>query len=96
MQLTARQLDDFERDGFLIFPDLFTGEEIRVLRNETDRLATIEADYVKRERTGALRTIFRVHGPADVAAQRAELDGSLFTRKNGYDGPGMGRGVDVV
>ena len=61
MQLTARQLDDFERDGFLIFPDLFTGEEIRVLRKETDRLATIEADYVKRERTGALRTIFRVH-----------------------------------
>ena len=74
MQLHPQQLEDFERDGFLIFPGLLTPEEVSILRGETDRLAGIEADYIKRERSGALRTIFRVHedeGPTRSAAFRA-------------------------
>ena len=74
MQLTNTQRRDFDRDGLLIFPNLFTPDEIRALRHETDRLAMIEADYIKRERTGALRTIFRVHeddGPTRSTAFRA-------------------------
>ena len=74
MRLTQAQLDDFDRDGFLIFPGLLSAAEVLALRKETDRLATIEADYIKRERNGALRTIFRVHeddGPTRSAEFRA-------------------------
>ena len=32
MRLTARQLEDFDRDGFLILPELFSKDEIAALR----------------------------------------------------------------
>ena len=61
MNLTAQQLAQFQRDGYLMFPGLFSPPEIAVLRAETARLARIEADTVVRERTGAVRSVFRVH-----------------------------------
>ena len=61
MQLSDEQVSRFRRDGFLVFPGLFSKAEIAVLRAETARLASIEADSVIRERTGAVRSIFRVH-----------------------------------
>jgi ectoine hydroxylase len=61
MKLAPSQLAQFERDGFLVFPDLFSQAEIDVLRAETARLCAIEADTVIRERTGGVRSIFRVH-----------------------------------
>src|SRR5437016_11779024 len=74
MQLSDEQVARFRRDGFLLFPGLFAKTEIAVLRAETARLASIEADSVIRERTGAVRSIFRVHeddGAARSAAFRA-------------------------
>ena len=32
MELTTAQLAQYERDGFLIFPNLFTAAEIAVMR----------------------------------------------------------------
>src|ERR687896_738603 len=61
MKLSAQQLAQFERDGFLAFPDLFSQTEIDVLRAETARLSSIDAETVIRERTGGVRSIFRVH-----------------------------------
>jgi L-proline 4-hydroxylase len=61
MNLSAQQCAQFERDGFLIFPGLFSQAEIDVLRAETARLSALEADAVIRERTGGVRSIFRVH-----------------------------------
>jgi ectoine hydroxylase len=61
MKLSAQQLAQFERDGFLIFPGLFSQAEIDVLRAETARLSAIDAETVIRERTGGVRSIFRVH-----------------------------------
>jgi ectoine hydroxylase len=61
MQLTAQQLAQFERDGYLLFPGLFSDAEIGVLRAETARLSKLQAEAVVRERTGAVRSIFRVH-----------------------------------
>src|SRR5687767_1946307 len=61
MKLSAQQLAQFERDGFLIFPDLFSQAEIDALRAETARLSSIDAETVIRERTGGVRSIFRVH-----------------------------------
>ena len=34
MALTPEQIDQYDRDGFLIFPDLFSSEEVAVLRRE--------------------------------------------------------------
>lgn len=48
MQLNSQQLEAFERDGFLIFPSLFSKAEVAALVAECDRLACIEADYIKR------------------------------------------------
>lgn len=74
MRLTEQHMQAFDRDGFLIFPQLLSGPEVEILRAETDRLKAIDCEYVKRERSGALRTIFRVHednGPTQSPAFRA-------------------------
>src|SRR5947207_4371891 len=59
--MTPEQLEQYRRDGYVIFPSLFTKSEIAVLRAETARLAAIEGETVIRERTGGVRSIFRVH-----------------------------------
>lgn len=61
MQLTAQQLEDFNRDGFLLFPALVSEAEIAVLKAELMRLCRLEGDEVVRERTGAPRMVFRTH-----------------------------------
>lgn len=70
MNLSAQQLAHFERDGYLVFPGLFSEAEIAVLRAETARLSKVEADTVVRERSGGVRSIFRVH-EADGATRSA-------------------------
>ena len=37
MKLTPAQLAAYERDGFLIFPDLVSAEEVALLRREVER-----------------------------------------------------------
>jgi ectoine hydroxylase len=61
MNLSPRQLEQFDRDGFLVFPDLFARNEVAVLRREVARLSQVESEEVVREHTGGVRTIFRVH-----------------------------------
>lgn len=39
MELNAQQLEQFDRDGFLVFPDLFSRNEVAVLRREVARLS---------------------------------------------------------
>lgn len=61
MQLNDQQLADFEQSGFLIVPELFSSAEVEAMRGEIERLGAIETDHIVRERTGGVRTIFRVH-----------------------------------
>lgn len=61
MALSEQQVARFRRDGYLIFPELFSKAEIAVLRAETARLSGLETETVIRERTGGVRSIFRVH-----------------------------------
>ena len=61
MRLSRQQQEQFDRDGFLLFPGLFSKSEIAVLRQETARLSQIQAETVIREHTGGVRSIFRVH-----------------------------------
>ena len=74
MNLGAQQLAQFDRDGYLIFPGLFSKAEIAVLRAETARLSLFQCETVIRERSGGVRSIFRVHeddGATRSAAFRA-------------------------
>src|SRR5258708_3734768 len=61
MELNAQQLEQFDRDGFLVFPDLFSRNEVAILRREVARLSQLQGDEVVREHSGGVRTIFRVH-----------------------------------
>ena len=74
MELTQAQLAQFERDGFLIFPDLFAPSEVAVLRQEVGRLSQLNTPEIARELTGGVKSIFRVHeddGPTRSAPFRA-------------------------
>jgi ectoine hydroxylase len=72
MQLSQQQLNQYQRDGFLIFPDLFCADEVDALRREADRVARIEADCIFREGdSGQAKSMFRLHepdGPTSSAA----------------------------
>ncbi len=62
MQLTPQQLEQFDREGFLFFPSLFTPPEIKVLLDEVPRLYAQQRPENVREKTGGVvRTNFAAH-----------------------------------
>ena len=61
MQLSADQLAQYDRDGFLRFDSLFSAAEIALLKAELTRVGRADSDALIRERTGALRTVYRTH-----------------------------------
>ena len=62
MELTPRQLEQFDRDGYLFFPSHFTPEEIRVLTDEVPRLyAQDRAENIREKGKTAVRTNFAAH-----------------------------------
>lgn len=63
MQLTDAQLAQFDRDGYVRFENLFTADEVELLRAEIARTGTVDSDAIVRERTGSIRTIYRSHEP---------------------------------
>src|SRR5690349_2967115 len=75
MKLTQAQRDQYDRDGFLVFPDLFSPEEVAILRREVARVSAIESEMVVREgEIRAPKILFRVHetdGPTASPAFRA-------------------------
>ncbi len=75
MRLTGEQLGRYECDGFLIFPELFSRDEVAILRREVERVAMVETDAVVREgEARAPKSLFRLHesdGPTASPAFRA-------------------------
>src|SRR3954469_16021918 len=71
MKLSDAQLEQYRRDGYVIFPNLFSRAEIQILRSEVARLSDIKADTVIRERTGGVRSVFRVHEDDGVTRSAA-------------------------
>ena len=62
MKLTPQQLEQFDREGFLFFPSLFTPAEIKVLLDEVPRLYAQQRPENVREKTGGVvRTNFAAH-----------------------------------
>ncbi len=63
MQLTEAQIAEFDRDGFIRFDRLFTDDEIALLKSEIARVENVQSDAIIRERTGSVRTVYRMHEP---------------------------------
>src|SRR5258706_151488 len=61
MQLTREQIDSFEEQGYLFFPNCFAEEEIALLRSEADKIFRTNRQEVWREKSGAPRTAFAAH-----------------------------------
>jgi len=62
MKLTAEQLERFDREGYLMFPGLFTPHEMRVLTDEVPRLyAQHRPENVREKGSDAVRTNFAAH-----------------------------------
>ncbi len=61
-QLTPEQLAQFERDGYLFFPALFTPQEVKTLLDEVPRLyAQQRPENVREKGSSAVRTNFAAH-----------------------------------
>jgi ectoine hydroxylase len=61
MRLTREQLDQFHTEGWLLLPELFTPEEVDLLRREAEAIYAQERPEVWREKSGAPRTAFAAH-----------------------------------
>jgi ectoine hydroxylase len=62
VKLTARELDQFARDGYLFFPGTFAKEEVAVLIDEVPRLyAQHRPENVRERGSDAVRTNFAAH-----------------------------------
>jgi len=61
MKLTDAQIAEFDKEGYLFMPNLFTSAEVDVLRREADAIYATEREEVWREASGAPRTAFAAH-----------------------------------
>ena len=61
MKLTPEQLKQFDREGYLFLPGLFTPEEAALLKEEAENIYQLDRDEVWRETSGIARTAFAAH-----------------------------------
>ena len=72
MKLTAAQHEQFDRDGYLFFPALFSAEETRTLTDAVPELYSRREDYNVREKgKDAVRTNFAAHMYSEPFAKLA-------------------------
>ena len=69
MQLSQAQLDEFDRTGYLFFPELFSHAEAQLLKREAKRVYASERKEVWREASGVARTAFAAHTYNDAFAK---------------------------
>lgn len=61
MKLTPEQLEQFDREGYLFLPGLFTPEEAALLKQEAEAIYQLDREEVWREKSGIARTAFAAH-----------------------------------
>ncbi len=61
MQLTSDQVRQFETEGWLFLPELFSPEEVDILRDEGQAVLRSQRPEIWREKSGAPRTAFAAH-----------------------------------
>ncbi|WP_440697729.1 phytanoyl-CoA dioxygenase family protein [Candidatus Pelagibacter sp. HIMB1709] len=72
MHLTEEQLNKFDQEGYLFFPNLFSKEEVGYLNSAVPDLYKIRAEYNFREKgTDVVRTNFAAHMYSEPFAKLA-------------------------
>ena len=62
VNLTAAQIAQYDRDGYLVLESLFTAEEVDAMKADLSRIQQIDTDQLVREKgSGVAKTIYRVH-----------------------------------
>lgn len=61
MKLSEAQVAQFNTEGYLFLPELFTQEEVAVLRAEAEEIYGEHRPEIWREKSGAPRTAFAAH-----------------------------------
>ena len=61
MKLSKEQRADFDRDGYVFMPNLFSPDEVGVLRAAAEEIYASDREEVWRETSGAPRTAFAAH-----------------------------------
>ncbi len=61
MKLTDAQIAQFNKEGWLFLPELFSPEEIEVLRDKSAAVLSSNRPEIWREKSGAPRTAFAAH-----------------------------------
>ncbi len=59
--LDANQIDQFQRDGFLVIPSLFSLEEVAMLRTEVSHIMALQRAEILRAESGEVRAALAVH-----------------------------------
>jgi len=59
MKLTEQQIDDFNREGWLFLPELFSPEEVALLAQEAVGIYYTDPPEVWREKSGAAHRLCR-------------------------------------
>jgi ectoine hydroxylase len=68
MRLTEAQMKQFQEEGWLFLPELFSAEEVEVLREESAAVLSSNRPEIWREKSGAPRTAFAAHTYNDAFA----------------------------
>ena len=61
MKLSKEQLKQFHEEGYLFLPEVFTTEEAKLLKQESENVYSMNRKEVWREKTGVARTAFAAH-----------------------------------
>ncbi|MFA5678492.1 MAG: ectoine hydroxylase [Pseudomonas sp.] len=96
--LSTEQLSRFERDGFLVLPEVFSAREVALFKTELARMSedpqVLESPTAIREpNSGALRSVFAIHRSNALFAQVARdertaglirylLDGDIYVHQS--------------
>ncbi|MBA1274901.1 ectoine hydroxylase [Stutzerimonas azotifigens] len=74
--ISPEQIERFERDGYLVIPNLFSAEEVTLFRQELDRMRQDSAvadsgKTIKEPGSGAIRSVFDIHSDNPLFARIA-------------------------
>jgi ectoine hydroxylase len=70
--LTPAEIEQFDRDGYLIFPELFSLQEVSLIQKEIARLQA-DSPYAVRQKDGEVRLFYSLHD------EKAQTPSPLFT-----------------
>ena len=81
MALTKQEIISFDRDGYVIFRNLFSEKEVDLLRREAARISGLQTECVIREgQTSKPKIMLRMHDKESPTASPAYIAASRLPR----------------